>query len=1202
MGVRRTVVAAVLSAIIVLCVAVGATIAATVTKTRRSQFAFSFGNLTATPSVSSQTLAATFDSPGDFVDFDIVISNPDGQQAVFSLSVGGETADSAISLSQFLCYIDGVPSDGQDGRFIGTLASLSAGGQSVYEDVFFAATGDGVQTAAVLRIEYHNTGAPSQSGTVNVTVTCTASSADTQKYTFINSAEELLYTFRAAQAGLITSPRKLIIAADGIDLGGAQTAEEFDFSPLAGTEQVQGGGVCFEVDVYGHDVAFGGIVLDNAYMDVYSSKPSASDGGVPVVSSLVVGTGSFVNFRQSVSAADITAQGFDEERAQTAVHEYLVGNFEGRYLGSTAITAADCLGNLSVYFPSVQTVTEGQTVEITFGDRIYRAYLADGVGSFGDILSQMMLVQRVQTEEKEQWNYALDHVGYDLYLPTTLYSSGDSAAVVWDSSVPSVIDSVGRYNPDYYARTVTLTAAISAYGNTRYFTFFVRAAGRSFEERMAIICQEILSEAAYPLDDTDPHDLITAEQIAGYAEWGLTSMTAQSSSDSLLINTVANASSQEFEKIIMQVVNGNEEEVTVTIEGYFSEDGLVTTKPATQETVLPPAYDVVIRIDVAAVDPGVVLQMARQKAAEVDVLQNILNDNYHYLHTGNYILPSDGQAGTACGQGSFVLPSTYPQGSVVDANEEAGQIAAQYLIGYELVSPDDITDDGGVFSPQYVVNNGAGQVLGGYSFANAGTSVLTKGNIFDINPVKFAAVETSLCIKIWLYGAADGSVIDVDASSAYLQYLEITLPAAFTEGDGEGFTSTSLLRQSTQGATYETDYAFAKVRDAVEDKSPLPCTVCPVEGRKYIMLRSIELATTAGLESLDLSLQAQDLSPNSSDTIVNGQDYKVTSIYGLAKFTNLTQLNLNGTHAGMTSTRSQSPLVTANNTAIIGSRLSLRTLWLEDTDLTEIGAFSSLLQLEDVNLAGNAALRNISPLLNSAGSLAVLDICRTYAADYDVIFWDEQGKVADPVQAKYHYHSVLEEMYDDFAAANQTSGGQTIPSYFVGGHSAHSGLLNVYNPYVFSDSNDDVVREIAKNYAYRFDNITEMTNVIHLQNTVIVADGEPFASINWSIADITAVAADGSIQDKTDGALTSVSPTEEDYAGNALVLDLTPGRFRLTRGYTTVTETGAISYIASSTGWVVNLAMTVTVAGRSYTRNFYITVLEGFDADEDIIE
>lgn len=1089
---RKTVAVIIVSILLALCVAVGAVVAATVTKTRYTDFTFTFGQLTATPSVTQDSQSVTFNKSGDSKTFTVNVDNAaGGNAATYSFSLDAGLSD--VSGAQFLVFIDG--------SFVGTLASVQSQ-SSVYEGIALA----GESLSHSLAVEYHNTGAPSQVGNISLTVSCTARSLDTRTHTLIPSEDDLLYTLRAIVGGYITTPRTLILTGDVA----LSFAAEYDLKK-----------VVLKIDTFGHSLSFGGSTLVNADVEIYSSRAATSEGGTetaPAISALVVGAGSFVNFADSVSVSEVTlSDGYNSDAAIAAIKSYLSADFDGRKVeagNDTGVEKGDkYLGSLAVYADNITCTVSGNTVKITCGGATYTAYTVDTVATFTGILEGIMTAQRASSSDKGEtdkgWDYTVDHTDYDFYLPVTLASGTDSAAVVWDSSLPSVVGYDGEYVPANRATTVQLTAAVSAYGHTEYVTYYVRTAGLSFAERMKNMCSQIQSPT---LAKTSAHTLVSADSINSFiSEYAVTDFTGSGGGTSVGVAT------DEYGNITVTALNGNSEEEIVTLTASFSEDGKSGT-----ETFNIPVY-----IDVAAINPEKVLDMVQEEAAKINVLENILNDHYHELHE-------------SCGQGSFTLPATYPLGSVVGANPSLGQTEAQYLIGYA------VEGDG--------YNNAA------VSIAKNGE---INGNIFNIDPEKLLPVQSQLHIRIYLYGT-DGTSQTISDNIANKQYFTIDLPAAFTVGNNAGFVSNAT---DSNGV----DYVFAQVRDQVEAVQAAKLQSCEnhsVEERKFILLYSINLANRNGLTALDLS---------APDGV---EGYKVSSIYCLTQFTNLTSLYLANTHIGDESAY-QVDGTAVKNMDIIAGRTTLATLNLENCDITTIVSFKALTNLTDVNLAGNTILRNISALLLSSKTLATLDICDTYAALYDI----ESGtQTIENNEITWHYHSVLEELYDDYVAANSAE-----PTYYISGHG--TAIHTVYNPYVFGNSSDDIVREIAKNYAYRFENIIEMTNVIHLQNTVIVAGGEPYASINWKIVDITD--ADGN--KLTEG--THYTTSTSDFS-KPLVLDLTPGKFRLTRGYTVDSATGAIEYNGDATGWVVNLEMTITVAGRSYSRNFYISVLDKFSTTD----
>lgn len=1139
---RRAIVATLLAVVIALFVAVGAVIAATVTRTRTSEFDFSFGQLTATPVVSSLSKEASFSKPGDSVTFDISVTNTaEGNPATYSLSVNGSLAEnSAVSLAQFLCYVDD--------EFVGTLASLE-GGQSIYQGLCLAEETEG--RSHTLKIEYHNTGAPSQLGNVNLTVTCTASSLDTNAHTLISSADELLYTLRAIDGGYITSPRTLILTGN-VTL---PSAEVYDLKGLG-----------LSIDTFGHTLNLGGITLDNADVQIYSSRTQGAVSNLTVGTSSIVGTGSFVDFKDSVTVSDVTlVDDYDMTTATEAIKSYLVHNFQGRDVSSLG---GNYFGSLAVYASGITPVTstDSKTVKITVDGNTYTAFTTETAETFADTLTSMMSAQRVgETDKGNGWVYSTDHVTYDLYLPTSLYLNGDNAAVVWDSNMPSVIDYLGRYNPDYCARTVVLTAAISAYGNTIYKTYYVRAAGISFEERMAYICSQI---GSLTLSDSTPQTLVAGSYIdllgRKFNYFGLSDFTAATTSTDIEVvgNSLTIGAEGVTGDITVAALGGANKSAQVTLTGSFSEDGATGSAD----------HNVDIKIDVAAVDPSVVLEMVQQQAENVNVLYNILNDENHDLHDGTYVLLDGNQLGAFCGQGSFALPATYPLDTPLNR--------AQYVIGYKLKDTDY------TLNKTQTLNNGAATIVGNFNIGEGTDAKEVLGNVVNIIPENFKAYETSLYLEICLYGR-NGTTVGLDETYGDMRYIEIVLPAAFTDGDPTGFTSNAT---DTNGI----DYVFAQARDQVEAVAPIVCESHPLESRKFILIESIDSANTAEtpLTSLDLSAPSSGYTLNDGETV-----YKVSSIYGLMRFTELTSLKLSGAHIGDESAyvigKEGDTSIYARNMDIIAANANLAVLNLENCDMSNIVSFKSLTKLKDVNLAGNAALRNISALLFSSESIEKLDICDTYAAEHDLQKLNADGNpIEEGETVVAHYHSVLEEMYDDYVAANSTA-----PTYYVDGHSGHTGELEyIYTPRVFDQANsDDVVEEIAKHYAYRFDNIIEMTNVIHLQNTVIVADGEPAAAIGWEIANVTKGAETIIGDELTDGVI-NYKTSNSSFANYGLVLDLTPGRFRLTRGYTVTGETNKVEYTDTATGWVVDLKMTVTVAGRSYARHFYISVLDGFDA------
>jgi hypothetical protein len=301
-----------------------------------------------------------------------------------------------------------------------------------------------------------------------------------------------------------------------------------------------------------------------------------------------------------------------------------------------------------------------------------------------------------------------------------------------------------------------------------------------------------------------------------------------------------------------------------------------------------------------------------------------------------------------------------------------------------------------------------------------------------------------------------------------------------------------------------------------------------------------------------------------------------------------------------------------------------------------------------VELADNKSLRNISSLIYSSNTLKKLDICNTLAIEdvYDKEFTLTDGKytydsyIYYGSYIYYYYHSILEEMYSAYQKANPSS---EMPYYYLyifsdGSHSndqkhdfttieenitssdsttSTETITKVkpscYIPYTYDDNNStDVMTQVCKEYAYRFDNIIEMTDVILLQYKFIAANGEPSASISYSIENITDAegnkittgGSDGPTFKTDDGkeigyfyVFTNSKPANfEDYA---IYLDLTTNNYRLYRGYSFTNN--KYSFTNYAVNWVICLKMTITVAGKSFSRYFYITVLPETDTTTNTV-
>jgi hypothetical protein len=674
---------------------------------------------------------------------------------------------------------------------------------------------------------------------------------------------------------------------------------------------------------------------------------------------------------------------------------------------------------------------------------------------------------------------------------------GGNNYIKWYSSNADVIDADGKYNKGYIPSIVYLTAAVFGGGTTSYIKYVIPAGSMSYQERIDYIA----SFSDLKLTINDKEDYVIFDLTDG----GIVACTGAYIGQMSYFNLTSISIADENGKLVgdYYALSQKDDAWYITITGSAQKQLILNVTGTFEDFGISGSAtcSIEITVDVQATSPQSVLETVQEQIDLIDVESIISNHLYCTLH-----------ATYGCGEGSFTLPDTFPLGSSVNAvgDEEV----AEYILVY--------TADG------IACNDLLGTTYLTTLDDDGNYNTISSGYIVDINPLKFSHVATSISITATVY-VPNGLQAESDGQPVSRTFT-IALPATFVEGDDYGFNSNAT---KLYGDSY-IDYAFAKVRDLVDGISSIsPSTEsgCAYDNdsRRFILISHI---TSANKYITSLNISADE------DIVVN-TSYTISSINGISYFTHLEELNLSGTHIGDYSSVGSSRV---KNTRLISSKTNLVKLNLANCDITDISLFA-FTKLKEVYLNGNSGLRNISTMLYSLESIEVLDICDT-AAVADIENDRKSG----------YYHSVLEQMYNGYYTANGS-----YAAYYIGGHSSEH---KNYVPYTYDEQDsDDTIVLIAKEYAYRFDNIYEIDGRLLLQSKFIPASGEPSASIEWSIEELQL--ADGSSEEP----LSMLSVTSYD-------------------SYKVITVNST-----ACSGGMIKLKMDVILVGRSYSRYFYLTIV-----------